>query len=146
MAVRFSQDHGSGNRAAVLMATCLILLLGAIGCTTIALVADPKQPLSTLIQAGGAILAITFLIWILRDKPRENRAKIAWSWLGRRRKRKIEYRARAKLPPEQRTAPPAPPTAAAIRELGGGTSTWVPSSKKPPLTEPGCKLDTDCPS
>src|SRR5437764_11234302 len=97
--MRFSQDHRSGNRAAVLMATCLIVLMGAIGCAAIALAGDPEKPLSTLIQAGAAIVGIIFLVWLLRERPPENRSKIVWSWLGRRRKRKIAYRAQAKLPP-----------------------------------------------
>ena len=130
--MRFSQDHRNGNRAAVLMATCLIVLMGAIGCAAIALAGDPARPLSTLIQAGAAIVGIIFLLWILRDRPPENHSKIVWSWLGRRRKRKVAFRAQAKLPPSQRAAaPPAPPTAETIRALTGGTSTWVPSANGP---------------
>jgi hypothetical protein len=131
--MRFSHDHRHGNRAVVLMATCLIVLMGAIGCAAIALAGDPDKPLSTLIQAGAAVVGIIFLLWILREKPPENRAKIAWSWLVRRRKRKVAFRAQAKLPPSQRAAaPPAPPTAETVRALTGGTSTWVPSANAPP--------------
>ena len=83
--MRFSHDHRNGNRAAVLMATCLIVLMGAIGCAAIALASDPEQPLSTLIPAGAAVVGIIFLLWILREKPPENHSKIVWSWLGRRR-------------------------------------------------------------
>jgi hypothetical protein len=131
--MRFSHDHHKGNRAAVLMATCIIVLMGAIGCAAIALAGDPARPLSMLIQAGAAVIGIIFVIWILRERPPENRSKIIWSWLGRRRKRKIAFRAQAMLPPSQRTAaPPAPPTAETIRALTGGTSTWVPSANGPP--------------
>ena len=129
----FSHDPRSCNRAVVLMATCLIVLMGAITCTAIALVGDPEQPVSMLVQAGGVVAGIIFLLWILREKPPENRLKTAWSWIGRRRKRKVAYRAQARLPPAQRAvAPQAPPTAATIRELAGGTSTWVPSTNTPP--------------
>jgi hypothetical protein len=138
--MRFSHDHQNGNRAAVLMATCLIVLMGAIGCAAIALAGDPERPLSTLIQAGAVFIAIVFLLWILRDRPAENHSKILWSWLGRRRKRKIAFRAQARLPAEQRAAAaPAPPTAEAIRELAGGTSTWVPSTNAPPRRQGDAK-------
>src|SRR6185295_19326288 len=110
--MRFSQDHRNGNRAVVLLATCLIVLMGAIACAAIAFVGDPENPLPTLIQVGAAVVGIIFLLWVLREKPRENHAKIVWSWLGRRRKRKVAFRAQAKLPPAERSlAPPAPPTA-----------------------------------
>jgi hypothetical protein len=139
--MRFSHDHRNGNRAAVLMATCLIVLMGTIGCAAIALAGDPEKPLSTLIQAGAAIVGIIFLLWILREKPPENHSKTVWSWLGRRRKRKVAFRAQAKLPPSQRAAAtPAPPTAETIRALGGGTSTWVPSANGP---ERGTELRRD---
>jgi|GEM_PF-2753090 len=138
--MRFSHDHQNGNRAAVLMATCLIVLMGAIGCAAIALAGDPERPLSTLIQAGAVFIAIVFLLWILRDRPAENHSKIVWSWLGRRRKRTVTFKAQAKLPPSQRVADsPAPPTAEAIRELAGGTSTWVPSTNAPPRRQDGSK-------
>ncbi len=80
--MRFSHDHRNGNRAAVLMATCLIVLMGAIGCAAIALAGDPEKPLSTLIPAGAAIVGIIFLVWILwRDgspgKPLEARLELA---------------------------------------------------------------------
>jgi hypothetical protein len=107
--------------------------MGALACAAIAFAGDPEKPLSTLVQAGGVVVGIIFLLWLLRDKPPENRSKIIWSWLGRRRKRKVAYRAHAKLPPSQRSAaPPAPPTAETIRALTGGTSTWVPSANAPP--------------
>jgi len=138
--MRFSHDHRNGNRAAVLMATCLIVLMGAIGCAAIALAGEPSKPLSTLITAGAVVVGIIFLLWILRDRPPENRSKIVWSWLGRRRKRKIAFRAQARLRPEQRVSqPPAPPTAEAIRALTGGTSTWVPSANAPPRGQDGAK-------
>src|SRR5258708_39103916 len=134
--MRFSHDHRSGNRAVVLLATCLVVLMGAITCAAIALAADPEKPLSTLILAGATVAAIVFLLWILRDRPPENHSKIVWSWLGRRRKKTVAFRAQAKLPaPQRAAAPPAPPTAESIRAITGGTSTWVPSANAPPRSE-----------
>jgi len=124
----FRQNHESGNRAVALLATCLVVLGGAVTCATVTLVSDPEHPLSALGTAGGVVAGIVLLLWLLRDKPRENRAKTIWAWLGRRRRRKVEFRVRAKLPPAQRSpAPSGPPTAESIRALTGGTSTWVPS-------------------
>ena len=129
----FSHDHRNSNKAVALLATCLVVLMGAFTCAAIALVADPQKPLPTLIQAGATVVGIVFLLWILRERPAENRAKIIWSWLGRRRKRKVAFRAQARLNPSQRAAAsPAPPTAETIRALTGGTSTWVPSANAPP--------------
>jgi len=128
----FRRHHESGNRAVALLATCLVVLGGAVTCATVTLVSDPEHPLSALGTAGGVVAGIALLLWLLRDKPRENRAKTIWGWLGRRRRRKIEYRVRAKLPPAQRSpAPSGPLTAESIRALTGGTSTWVPAVAPP---------------
>jgi hypothetical protein len=129
--MRFSHDHHKGNRAVVLLATCLVVLMGAMTCGAIALAANPAKPLPTLIQAGGAVLGIVFLLWVLRERPPENHSKIVWSWLGRRRRRTVAFRAQARLPPSQRAAPPAPPTAESIRAITGRTSTWVPAAGAP---------------
>ena len=139
--MRFSHDHRHGNRAVVLLATCLVVLMGAITCAAIALVANPARALPTLVQAGGAIVGIVFLIWVLRERPPENQAKLVWSWLGRRRRRKVVFRVKARLPASQRTGSlPAPPTAESIRAITGRTSTWVPV----PNAEPRPRTN-DCP-
>ena len=115
-----------------LMATCLVVLGGALTCTAIAIAADPENPRPTLYWAGGAIAGIVFLLWLLRERPRENRSRVLWGWLGRRRKR-VAYFLRPKLPPTERAPPPqGPPTVESIRAFSAGTSTWVPSSTAPP--------------
>src|SRR5689334_21982723 len=120
----FRQNHESGNRAVALLATCLVVLGGADTCATVTLVSDPEHPGLALARAGGVVAGIVALLWLLRERPRENRAKSIWGWLGRRRRRKVEFRVKAKLPPAQRSpAPPGPPTAESIRALSGGTST-----------------------
>ena len=129
----FRQNHESGNRAVALLATCFVVLGGAGTCVLVALVSDPAHPGSALATAGAALVGVIALIWLLRDRPPENRAKSMWGWLGRRRRRKVEYHLRAKVPPSQRSpTPPAPPTAESIRGLTGGTSTWVPAVRPPP--------------
>jgi hypothetical protein len=133
----FSNDHRRGNRAVVLLATCLVVLMGTITCATIALIADPANPLSTLIPALATVIGTILVLWVMREPPPENRSKIVWSWLGRRRRRTVAYRAQPRLPPSQRAAaPPGPPTVETIRALTGGTSTWVPSVDAPPREHP----------
>jgi len=110
--------------------------MGTITCAAIALAADPANPLSTLIPVVATVVGTVFVLWALRERPPENHSKIVWSWLSRRRRRKIAFRLKAKLPPSQRVpAPPAPPTAESIRALTGGTSTWVPSVNAPPRAD-----------
>ncbi|MBI3864187.1 MAG: hypothetical protein HY290_20070 [Planctomycetia bacterium] len=130
----FRQNHSSGNRAVTLMATCLVVLGGAITCGAIVLSADAERRGSTLLSTGATMCGIVVLLWLLRDRPRENRAKSIWGWLGRKRRRKIAYRVEARLPAAQRSleSPPAPPTAESIRAMTGRTSTWVPASTAPP--------------
>lgn len=125
----FRQNHESGNRAVALLATCLVVVGGAATCVMVVVASDPEHPRSTLTTIGAVVAGAVVLLWLLRDKPPENRARSIWGWLGRRRRRKVAYRVRAKLPPNQRSStPPAPPTAESIRAVTGGTSTWVPAA------------------
>src|SRR5262245_28630770 len=121
-------DHSSGNKAVTWMATCFVVMAGAVTCLAIAILGNPERPQEALWTAGGVVIGITFLVWLLRDRPRENRIKSAWSWMRRNRKRKLAYQVKPKVPPSLRSsAPPAPPTAESIRAISGGTSTWVPT-------------------
>src|SRR5438132_4251345 len=128
----FRQNHSGGNRAVALLATCCVVLGGAVTCAAIAVTADPQRPGSALLTAGGVVLGIGVLLWILRERPPENRARMTWAWLARRRKRKVTWRVQPKTPIERPVLPLAPPTAESVREITGGQSTWVPSSTIPP--------------
>jgi hypothetical protein len=121
-------NHNGGNKAVALLATCFVVLGGAISCAAIAVAADPLHPESTLVPVAGVVVGIIFLLWILRDKPPETGSRINWGWLARRSKRKVAYKVQPKVPPSERaSAPPAPPTAESIRAITGRQSTWVPS-------------------
>jgi len=123
------QNHDGGNKAVALLATCFVVLGGAISCTAIAVAADPLHPESTLVPVGAVVLGIVFLLWILRDRPPECGSRINWNWLARRTKRRVAYKMQPKVPPSERaSAPPGPPTAESIRAITGRQSTWVPAS------------------
>jgi hypothetical protein len=136
----FRQNHDSGNKAVTLLATCFVVLGGAISCTAIAIAADPVHPEATLIPVGGVVLGIVMLLWILRARPPESRARVPWGWLARRRKRRVAYQVKPRVPPSERTTAPAgPPTADSIREITGRQSTWVPAATTrpgPPQNDP----------
>ncbi|HEY3968448.1 MAG TPA: hypothetical protein VGM05_28125 [Planctomycetaceae bacterium] len=130
----FRSNHNSGNKAVTLLATCLVVLGGAITCAAIGLSAESGlQKKSSLQWTGATTGGIIVLLWLLRDRPRENQARAIWAWLGRKRRRTVVYRAQPKLPAGQRsTAPPAPPTAESVRSITAGTNKWVPVSTAPP--------------
>jgi hypothetical protein len=129
----FRSKHNSGNKAVTLLATCLVVLGGAVTCAVIGLSAEfgmDKQRSWRWagVTTGGTIV----LLWLLRERPQENRAKVRWAWLGRKRRRTVVYRAQPRVPPGQRSpAPPAPRTAESIRSLTAGASTWVPVKTAP---------------
>ena len=129
----FQQYQSGGKKAVTLLATCLVVLGGALTCTAIAISAEQKNPRAALTPAASVIAGIIFLLWLLRERPPENRARTLWSWLARRRKRRVPYRVQPKLPPSQRnSAPPVPPTAESVREIARSHNAWVPSASAPP--------------
>jgi hypothetical protein len=128
----FRQNHDSGNKAVTLLATCFVVLGGAITCTAIAVAADPAHLEATLIPVGGVVLGIAMLLWILRERPPESQARVKWGWLAHRT-RKVAYRVKPRVPRGQRTpAPTGPPTADSIREITGRQSTWIPAATTRP--------------
>lgn len=130
----FRQNHDRGKRAVALLATCVVVLGGAATCAAILLIGERDRQQSTWLSNVSIIGACIVVFWLLRVHPPENRAKASWSWLGRKRRRKIVYRAEARLAPSQRSSagPPAPPTVESIRALTGRTTTWVPAATVPP--------------
>jgi hypothetical protein len=132
----FRQNHESGNKAVTLLATCFVVLGGAASCAAIAVAADPQHLEAALVPVGGVVLGIVTLLWILRARPPESQARVMWGWLARR-KRKVAYHVKPRVPPAERAAPPAgPPTADSIREITGRPSTWVPTATTRPRSPP----------
>jgi hypothetical protein len=127
----FRQKPDGGRRAVAWLATCVVSIGGGFACAAIAMAGDAKHFETTLASIGGVLAGMMALFWLMRDRPLESRLWTNWNWLLRRGKRRIAYHLRPKLPPCERAPNPGPPTAESIREISGGTSTWVPISTPP---------------
>jgi len=140
--MRFQHDPSRGRRAVAILATCFVVLGGAAACAAIAMSADFAHPESSLLPIGGIVAGMLFLLWLLRDPPAVNHVKSGWSWLSRRRRRRVPYHVHPRLPPSERSpAPAGPPTAETIRQITGRQSTWVPAPADP--APPPCSEPTD---
>jgi hypothetical protein len=119
------RERNGAKRAVALLATCLVVLMGSLGCATI-VVASGTDLVGPLVITVGCFLAISFLLWLIRDCRPDNMAAIRWGWLGRRRRR-VEYRLMARpVSPERPVHRNSEPTAESVRALRGGINTWVP--------------------
>ena len=119
-------ERNGASRAVALLATCIVVLLGVVGCAVIVLTSrsDPTGP---LIVSGGCFLAISFLLWLIRDRHPGNMAAARWSWLGRRRRR-VPYRLEPRAVSPERPVPRnSEPTVESVRAVAGGINTWVPT-------------------
>lgn len=131
------QDHEGANKAAALLATSFVVVGGAVTCTFVATAmhADWKEALAI---GGVTFGSFALLLWLLRDRTPQNTARLRWGWLGRKPGRKVALKLKRARAAERYEAPPAPPTAASVRDLKGGINTWVPSaaSQKPSPKRP----------
>jgi hypothetical protein len=128
----FRQNHENGNRAVAVLAACFVVLAGAATCATIVLSAGMQHAEAAILSIVGATAATLILLGLFCIRPPENRLKTGWGWLAGRRKRRVPYYVRSKLPPSERvSSPPAPPTVETIRAITGRQSTWVAASQPP---------------
>lgn len=140
----FRQDHSGGNKAVALLATCFVVLGGAVCCAAIVMAGNPEHLESTIIPVAGVIAGAVFLLWLLRERPPASGRWTNWNWLTPDDKQRVAYKVKPKIPASQRvTTPPAPPTAESIRALtgrepGGLKNTWVPAAAPPapPQSDP----------
>ncbi|MBS0263542.1 MAG: hypothetical protein JSS02_16495 [Planctomycetes bacterium] len=130
----FRPNSNLGNKAVALLATCLVVLAGAVTCTFIGLSAESAvQRAMSLKWAGIMTVGIVVFLWLIHDGSRENRARLSWSWLSRKRRKKVAYKLEARTPRDsQPAAPQGPPTAESVRNIAAGQNTWVPASTAPP--------------
>src|SRR5262245_3534108 len=128
----FGYDPQKGKRAVAILATCFVILGGTVSCAIVVLVAAHSRPEAALLPVAGVMMGTLFLLFVLRDDPRENRLKTGWGWLSRRRRRRVPYRVRAKLKPSERSpAPTGPPTVETIRQITGRVNAWVSAPTEP---------------
>src|SRR5262245_41097932 len=140
--MRFQHDPSRGRRAVAILATCFVVLGGAAACVAIAMSANFSHPESSLLPIAGIVAGMLVLLWLLREAPAVNHVKSGWSWLSRRRRRRVPYYVHPRLPPSERSpAPAGPPTAESIRQITGRQSTWTPAPADP--APPPCGEPTD---
>ncbi|HTI51539.1 MAG TPA: hypothetical protein VL475_11330 [Planctomycetaceae bacterium] len=128
-------DHRAAGKAVALLATCFVVVAGAVTCFFIGVMigGDPVHLLAIIAACFGGIVLLLFL---LRDRKPENMAAARWSWLIGDNKQKVAYRLAPRAPPQEGpVAPNAPPTAESVRALGGGVA-WVPSKNGAPSRNP----------
>jgi hypothetical protein len=115
-----------------MLAAFFVVLGGAATCAAIVLSARAEHLEAVILSIFGATAAMLILLWLAFGRPPENHVKSGWSWLSQRRRRRVPYRVRAKLPPGERvSAPPAPPTVETIRAITGRQSTWIAAPAAP---------------
>jgi hypothetical protein len=141
--MRFQHDHSRGRRAVAILATCFVVLGGAAACAAIAMSADFAHPEAALLPIAGIVAGMLILVWLLREPPAVNHLKNGWTWLSQRRRHRVAYHVKPRLPPSQRSpAPSGPPTAESIRQITGRQGTWVPTPVDQPLQSPAGHSDT----
>ena len=140
--MQFQHDPSRGRRAVAILATCFVVLGGAAACAAIAMSTDLAHPEAALLPIAGIVGGMLILVWLLREPPAVNHLKNRWTWLMRRRKRRVPYHVKPRLPPSERSpVPPTPPTAESIRQITGRQSTWMPAPADP--AAPGQGEPTD---
>ena len=140
--MQFQHDPSRGRRAVAILATCFVVLGGAAACAAIAMSTDLAHPEAALMPIAGIVGGMLILVWLLREPPAVNHLKNRWTWLTRRRKRRVPYYVKPRLPPSKRSpVPPAPPTAESIRQITGRQSTWMPAPADPAAPPPGEPTD-----
>jgi hypothetical protein len=128
-------DHRGAGKAVALLATCFVVVAGAMTCFFIGVTigGDPVRLLSITAACFGGI---SLLLFLLRDRKPENIAAARWGWLVGENKQKVTYRLAPRAPvSEESPAPNAPPTAESVRALQGGIA-WVPSKGAVPPRNP----------
>ena len=126
-----SHFNGQPNRvAAPLLATCFVILGGALACTgmTLAFSADPTIPLMVIggVTAGLGLLAILF-----RERPAvRSRSVMSWVFSRNARPAQVNYRPAIRKPRWQQFGTNAPPSLDEIRDLKDSERNWVPSNTR----------------
>ena len=121
-------NHNKGNKAVALFATCLVVFGGAMTFCVIAMSNDTRSDQSNALTLGGlTTLGIIVMLWLLRDRREGGGPHDVWSWLARRKKRRVEYRPRLRRSNRAPVGTNAPPSADSIRSINAGKNVWNPA-------------------
>ncbi len=126
-------QHDLGDKATALLATTFVVFGGAAVCALIA-TAFSSRPSERALTLGAVFAAMLLLLWVLRERPRNELKETRYFWLLRRRPKRqktvVEIRFQRPRKPTQ-YGTNRPPTAEQIRELRENVNTWVPASAPP---------------
>lgn len=137
------RPHGSdpGRSAAGWLATCLVVLGGSLGCLVI-IFAGASDPVPGLVGFAGAFTCLLLLLWLLREKPKNEVRTQHMLWLFRREPPapRTQYAVR-RQPPSQQPAGHAnrPPTADEVRQLKDDPHNWIPARGASRQRQPGAQ-------
>lgn len=122
---QFRPDRRSGP----LLASTLVLFLGALGAAVVVTASGKNPYFGLLIFAAFAGVVPVFTL-LLKATPQQTLTSL-YSWMRSRRDRpEEEYQPRA-VRSAHNYGTNRPPSAADLKELKGGTNNWVPSKTAP---------------
>lgn len=129
-------NRDGGRDAVSWLATGFVCLLGIVFCgfVVLAFANEPRKPVMVLV---GVFLSLAFLMWLLREKPKEVIAEKEAKWFGIFAKPKVVSKlrlTRRKKPKIVAFGTNEPPDAQRIREikeLTDGMKNWVPPKTDP---------------
>jgi hypothetical protein len=122
-------QRNNGNKAVALLATCLVVLGGAITFCVIALSNESRlQQQNALGIAGVTTLGIVLILWLLRDRSGASNLSLVIAWLSRKPKKRVAYKAKLQRPVAPNpTGGNAPPSAESVRSINAGKNVWNPA-------------------
>ncbi|WP_437225630.1 hypothetical protein SH661x_004155 [Planctomicrobium sp. SH661] len=127
---QFRPDRRSGP----LLASTLVLFLGAIGAAVVVTASGTNPYVGLAIFAGFAAIVPVF-VFLLRVSPQRTLTSL-YSWIKSREFRETEeYKPKA-VRSVRDYGTNRPPSVADLKELKNGTNNWVPSNVPPPSRKP----------
>jgi hypothetical protein len=125
-------DSRPNPQTGPILASSLVLLLGAVGAAAIIAFSERGSSQAVLLLSG-AILVPMSVLFLLRSRP-QNLVAEKFRWLGSREQQpQLDYLPEA-MRQRRRYGTNAPPSVSEVRELKDGLKNWVPNQchPKPP--------------
>ena len=134
------QNRERGDKAVALLATCLVVLGGAIA-SGFVLLSTGNDAQNSVWMWAGSFAGIVVILWLIRERSergdRDSAAR-AWFWSRKANSDELPVIVRRREPVSQadQAPSPTPPTVERVREITEihNQNTWVPAKKgrKPP--------------